>query len=460
MRTIGPIIAVLLFAAGLSCGASGQTLQTIHQFTGADGRNPQAGLIQASDGGLYGTTYGGGANGGGCVFRIRPNGDFAVINSFGGFNSGLWPSAGLMQGSDGNFYGTTSFGGVNYEGNVFRVSPGGVFSNLYTFGNNGPNQPVAGLVQGSDGNLYGTTSGAGFGGSVFRISPSGTFTNLHTFSDLGGSGYDPVAGLVQGADGNFYGTTAHGGWAYGTVFRISPSGDFTNLYSFTYRDGATPYAGLVQGSDGSFYGTTAGGTCTNCPEQCGTVFRISPSGTLTNLYSFAGPDGCSPQAGLVLGSDGYFYGTTISGGASNNGTVFRVSSDGALTNLYSFTGGADGSWPMAGLLQGSDGNFYGTTYFGGLNGSGTVFKISVPLNPPANQISSVQSDSSGTNLVFGIPSVAGETYQLQFTSDLASGIWTDVPGVSVTNSIGAMMTLTNFGGAVGPQGFYRFAITP
>jgi uncharacterized repeat protein (TIGR03803 family) len=246
------------------------------------------------------------------------------------------------------------------------------------------------------------------------------------------------------------------------VFRISPSGNYTNLYSFNGRpnDGSGPQAGLVQGSDGNFYGTTPdGGT-----NDEGTVFRISPSGSYTSLHSFVGypTDGDLPIAGLVQGSDGNFYGTTLYGGTNNNGAVFRISPSGTETTLYSFVGyPTDGGSPAAGLVQGSDGYFYGTTENGGTNGDGTVFKLTVPLNPPPypiNQITSIQK--TGTNIVLAIPSIASETYQLQFSGSMKPTNWVNVAGVSVTNSIGSILTLTNFGGAVGPQGFYRFDITP
>jgi uncharacterized repeat protein (TIGR03803 family) len=189
--------------------------------------------------------------------------------------------------------------------------------------------------------------------------------------------------------------------------------------------------------------------------------------TETNLHSFVGSDGVNPLAGLVQGSDGNFYGTTEAGGTSTNceygcGTVFRISLSGNETNLHSFgSSPADGEYPLAGLVQGSDGNFYGTTEDGGTNDGGTVFKLTVPLNPPPypiNQITGVQL--FGTNIVFSIPSIAYETYQLQFSSSMKPTNWVNVSGVSVTNSIGALLTLTNFGGATGPQGFYRFDITP
>jgi uncharacterized repeat protein (TIGR03803 family) len=302
---------------------------------------------------------------------------------------------------------------------------------------------------------------ANFASILYGGSSSGSLKYLHSFTNSG-DGANPYAGLVQGSDGNFYGTTYNGGTdGYGTVFRISPSGSLTTLWSFANGlDGANPYAGLARGSDGNFYGTTSGSG--SGPSAYGTVFRISPGGNLTNLHSFNGNDGASPYAGLVQGSDGNFYGTTSGSGSGPGGygTVFRISPAGSLSNLWSFTGCSDGAYPYPGLVQGSDGNFYGTTSGSGVgpSGNGEAFEISVSLNPPANQISAIQIQ--GANVIFTIPSVAGETYQLQYSSDLTSGTWSNVAGVSVTNSIGALQTLTNFGGASQPQGFYRFDITP
>jgi uncharacterized repeat protein (TIGR03803 family) len=314
------------------------------------------------------------------------------LHSFAGRPSdGRNPSAGLVQGTDSNFYGTTSDGGANGDGTVFQISPSGSYTNLYSFAghpNDGAN-PYAGLVQGTDSNFYGTTSdgGANGDGTVFQISPSGSYTNLYSFAGHPNDGANPYAGLVQGADSNFYGTTLYGGTSTncdagcGTVFQISPSGNYTNLYSFagSPNDGSYPQAGLVQGSDSNFYGTTSGGGT----NDNGTVFRISPSGSYTNLYSFAGSpnDGKNPSAGLVQGTDGNFYGTTFSGGTNDNGTVFRISPSGSYTNLYSFAGSPnDGSYPQAGLVQGTDSNFYGTTLYGGTNGDGTVFELTLGGN--------------------------------------------------------------------------------
>jgi uncharacterized repeat protein (TIGR03803 family) len=484
------LVIVLLVLAGRTFNAAAQTETNLHSFSGpTDGQSPLAGLVQGSDGNFYGTTYGGGTNYDGTVFRISPGGSYTNLYSFGNSpTDGTSPSAGLVQGSDGNFYGTTSFGGTSSNcfncGTVFWISPSGSYTNLYSFGNS-PNDgmtPYAGLVQGSDGNFYGTTYAGGanlYGGTVFRISPSGSYTQLYNFGSSPTDGTSPSAGLVQGSDGNFYGTTYFGGTSTncvsgcGTVVRISPSGSETNLYSFgsSPTDGYRPEARLVQGSDGNFYGTTYGGgaTSTNYNPICacygvGTVFRISPSGSETNLHSFIGfpTDGANPYGGLVQGSDGNFYGTTDSGGTNYDGTVFRISATGSYSNLYSFGSVTnDGNNPRAGLVQGSDGNFYGTTFEGGTNNLGTVFKLTVPLSPPPypiNQITGVHV--AATNIVFNVVSIAGETYQLQFSGSMKPTNWVNVAGVSVTNSIGALLTLTNSGGAVGPQGFYRFDITP
>jgi len=206
----------------------------------------------------------------------------------------------------------------------------------------------------------------------------------------------PYAGLIQGSDGSFYGTTIVGGGANvpcpwngedlgcGTIFKITPGEGLTTLHNFCSPsyclDGAFPYAGLVQGGDGNFYGTTLGGD-----NAKGTVFRITPSGTLTSLHWFCSQkspagnclDGQNLYAGLVQGSDGNLYGTTANGGAYGNGEVFGITPSGVLSVIHSFSGGADGGNPYTGLIQGSDGNFYGMTYSGGANGQGTVFKLAL-----------------------------------------------------------------------------------
>ena len=347
-------------------------LTVLHSFArDDDGAIPRVGLVQGTDGSFYGTTTQGGTGGSGTVFKITPSGALTTLLSFAA-SDGSDPWAGLLKGTDGNFYGTTFDGGTRGIGTVFKITPSGALITLHSFAGNDGANPCAGLVQGTDGNFFGTTysGGTNFFGTVFKITPSGALTTLHRFTHEDGAG--PYAGLVQGTDGSFYGTTIGGGFfEIGTVFKITPSGAFTTLHSFAWNDGSDPYAGLLQGTDGNFYGTTFhGGT-----SGIGTVFKITPAGALTTLHSFGSGEGTSPLAGLALGTDGNFYGTTYKGGTSDYGTVFKITPAGALTTLHSFAY-SDGSFPYANLVQGTDGNFYGTTYQGGTgDGYGTVFRI-------------------------------------------------------------------------------------
>ena len=231
---------------------------------------------------------------------------------------------------------------------------------------------------------------------VFKITPSGTLTTLYSFCSQSGctDGSIPLAGLVQATDGDFYGTTDGGAGTCpppgcGTVFKITPSGTLTTLHSFNGTDGYAPDAGLVQATDGDFYGTTEYGGTNG--EYGGTVFKITPGGTLTTLYRFCSQthcaDGGDPSGGLVQAADGDLYGTTkYSGGGGGNfrGTIFKMTPSGTLTTLYSFcsqTNCADGTAPQAGLVQDTNGDLYGTTSSGGENNDGTVFRLSVGLGP-------------------------------------------------------------------------------
>ena len=257
---------------------------------------------------------------------------------------------------------------------AFAAQADVVFTNLYSFQPFPNGESPAGLIQGSDGYFYGTTSqgGANNAGTVFKISTNGMLTSLYSFTGRN-DGANPY-GLVQGTDGYFYGTTSQGGANNaGTVFKLSTNGTLTTLYSFANDGGYLGgHSGLVQGTDGCFYGTTeAGGT-----NGVGSVFKITSNGALTSLYSFTGGnDGYLVVAGLVQGSDGYFYGTTEWGGTYDGGTIFKISRNGTLTSLHSFTGGNEGLDPISALVEGNDGFFYGTTEGGGSNSRGTVFKI-------------------------------------------------------------------------------------
>ncbi|HEX3915060.1 MAG TPA: choice-of-anchor tandem repeat GloVer-containing protein [Steroidobacteraceae bacterium] len=376
----------LVCTASLSTGTEGaadvtnvsiacvSNFSLMYSFAGGsgDGVDPYHTLIQGSDGDFYGTTLAGGTNNDGAVFKITPSGSESVFYSFTAV-----PYAGLVQGSDGSIYGTTASGGTSNRGTVFKISPSGTATILFSFPANS-SDPYTGLIEGGDGNFYGTTGAGGTteDGTVFKITPSGTETILHAFAKTGSDGETPYAGLIQGGDGNLYGTTYFGGSnGFGTVFMVTPTGTETVLYSFAGgSDGEHPYAGVLQGSDGNLYGTTYQGGA----GGLGTVFKITPGGTETVLYSFAGgSDGANPIAGVIQGSDGNFYGNTSLGGAGSLGTVFKLSPNGTESILHSFAGSSDGATPSANLVQGSDGNLYGSTGAGGANGDGTFFKVAL-----------------------------------------------------------------------------------
>ena len=424
------VYAVLVLYAATGVALPAQTFTTLDTFENTDGREPYAGLVQGTNGGLYGTTWAGNHDGNdyaGTVFQITPSGTLTTLYYFCSQTNcpdGSLPYAGLLQGTDGNFYGTTQAGGRNVDcdgytgcGTIFKITPSGTLTTLYTFCPTSPcrdgTDPYAALVQGTDGNFYGTTEGGGLGlgdGTVFKITPSGTLTTLHSF--VGTDGVNPYAALVQGADGNFYGTTRYGGTNNsGTLFKITPSGTLTTLHSFVGTDGGGTESGLVQGTDGNFYGTTSFGGATGEPlcrngAGCGTVFKITPTGTFTSLYSFCSESGCTdgeaPYSGLVQGSDGNFYGTTEAGGANSDGTVFEITPSGTLTTLHSFVKLTDGANPYAALIQGTNGAFYGTTNVGGANNSGTVYELAVASSAPPPAILQSGGVLNGASFQAGI----------------------------------------------------------
>src|ERR1039457_6426327 len=349
--------AVLALCATTAIALPAQiaTLTTIHRFCSQrgcpDGAAPLAGLVQATNGALYGTTGGYVAKGYGTVFKITPDGTLTTLYSFcpqSDCTDGAYPGALVQAAANGDFFGTTPSGGTNLYGTVFKITPSGTLTTLYSFcsqsGCTDGGGPEAGLVQATNGDLYGTTQygGANSYGTVFKITPGGTLTTLYSFCPQSGctDGAEPEAGLVQAANGDFYGTTSGGGanGNYGTVFKITPGGTLTTLYSFCSQtnctDGFQPRAGLVQATNGDLYGTTVGGAASG-NYNYGTVFKITPTPpyTLTTLYSFCSQSECTdgeyPPAGLVQDTNGDFYGTTESGGRANGGggygTVFRVS---------------------------------------------------------------------------------------------------------------------------------------
>jgi len=427
---------------------------SLHSMTAGEGNRPIGPLALGSDGNLYGTnTAGGGispAGGsyGGTAFRITPAGAFTVLfrftsdSSVDPANTGVTPASGLVAGSDGNFYGATESAGSNNVtpgcataninqtllgpgGTLYRLTPAGVLTTLFCFSFDGNgirtdgSGPDAALTLGADGRLYGTTISAGIvppgttpsnpvrpasgSGTVFSIGQNGSgFARIATFSSLPSEGRAPSGPLLQTADGNFYGVTAGGtpkGFS-GSVFQLSPTGVLSTLNSihYTANAGGSPEGGLAVGPDGAFYGTTvAGGS-----NGLGAVFRVSAAGDFTNLHSFTGnPDGQQPVTGLTLGSDGNFYGVTSAGNAlgNNGGIAFRITPGGNFTKLFDFNG-TSGRNPAGRLLLASDGNFYGTTQFGGASDAGTVFRMT-----PGGTVTVLRS-FDGT-LAGGINPIAG-----------------------------------------------------
>lgn len=419
------VLLVWVALAGI-LKADAQPVTTIYSFLQGPA-NPRAGLTLGNDGNFYGTTERGGPNNAGTVFRVTTNGIITTLVNFDGYRNGAWPTANLTLGPDGNFYGTTRGGGTtitgfNTSGTVFRMTTNGILTILVNFNGTNGGSPQAGLALEPDGNFYGATEYGGLNGhgTVFKMTTNGTLTTLFNFDGTNGAN---LASLTAGPGGSLYGTTRTGGTNgnYGTVFTVTTNGTFTTLLQFGGTNGARLYGGVTVGPDGNLYGTTSFGVYSDA--MGGSIFKLTTNGLLTTLIRFAdfgGTNGQYPYAGLTVGPDDNFYGTTYGGGAHGNGTVFQVTTNGTLamlthagipfqtatnysyngyvlyttnnwatsakvfngtlTTLFSFSAltnaiNADGAQPQAALTLGPDGNFYGTTYGGGTNGFGTAFKV-------------------------------------------------------------------------------------
>jgi uncharacterized repeat protein (TIGR03803 family)/probable HAF family extracellular repeat protein len=361
-----------------------------------DGTQSFSSLAQAPDGSFYGTTTRGGAYGMGSVFQMMPVGgdqwSVTILHSFAGTaDDGADPTAGLILASDGNFYGVataTSFDSEDIPtgpGSLFQITPDGTFTTVYAFSGPDGSRPTGTLFEASDGNLYGTTySGGAFGrGTVFRLALDDPFTVsvVHDFG--GGEGAYPRAGLIESSDGFLYGCTERGGaFNYGVLYRLAADGTIMVLHEFTaYDDGGEPEAALLPASDGALYGTTHFGGPPGLDG--GTIFQLTLDGEFQVLHAFAGtPDAAAPYAALIQAFDGNFYGTTIGGGSSHAGTIFQMTPDGTVTILHEFDVDDDGAYPFGTLLQTRDRSFLGTTtgiLFGsGARRNGVVFRLTLP----------------------------------------------------------------------------------
>jgi len=407
-RPIG-LLLVVLAAATLSPAQDEQaslsvvTFNTLANFDGTNGGNPFSTLVQGIDGNFYGTTAFGGANNSGTVFKVTPSGTVTTLHNFcsqTGCTDGANPGQ-LVQATDGDFYGTAG-------GGIFKITPSGTLTTLYTFcalPNCADGADPNGLVQATDGNLYGTTNGGGNNnnaGVVFKITRDGALTTLYDFCSQPNctDGSFPAAPMIQATDGNLYGTTQSGGtMGSGTVFKITLDGALTILHNFDFADGGLLQSPVVQATNGKLYGTsTSGGAnCGNFSCAGGTVFEVTPAGAFTLLYSFCAQTGCTDgsggQAGLIQATDGNLYGATAQGGTHSGcslvpscGTLFKITPGGTLTTLHNFDG-TDGSYPAVSLIQGTNGTLYGvatadaTSNSACAAGCGTVFALSVGLGP-------------------------------------------------------------------------------
>jgi uncharacterized repeat protein (TIGR03803 family) len=391
LRVRGALLCTLAVLCYVSLGHA-QTVSTIYNFAdnGISGANPwYVTLVQGTNGNLYGTTYNGGANLLGTVFSISPSGTETLLHSFAGGNSdGAYPTGGLTLGTDGNFYGTTQQGGANAQGVVFKLTQTGTITILHSF--NGfldAAFPWGPPILASDGNFYGTTSGGGKSGNgaVYQVSSSGTSFNVIYNFDVT-HGFSPIAPPTQGTDGYLYIPVSEGGpYQCGTILKLSTAGAINSTYGFPCgAGGAFPIGPLVQDANGNFYSTTQdGGT-----NGEGTVYQVTPTLAVTVLHSFGTifGDGTYPGAGLLLATDGNYYGSASDGGTYGDGILFNTTTSGTYNDLYSFNNTANlmQMSPLAPPVQYTNGLLYGVTEFGGTNNDGTVYTLNMGLAPFVN----------------------------------------------------------------------------
>jgi uncharacterized repeat protein (TIGR03803 family) len=462
-RLSGWKTACFIFTLWAGIASQAQTFTNLVTFDITNGAYPVAALVQGLDGNFYGTTAGGNGRNqctGGCgeVFKVTPAGALTIIHSFSK-SDGAFPAAGLVLATSGNFYGSTNgcspiVGAACVPFFFFEITPEGALTNFLT-----PYPTSTAMIQYNvNGNLYGTTVN-GSVGDIFAMTPSGTISTVYNFDNgnPGGEG-SPLAPLVEGKDGFFYGTTENGGdnatlgcqenSGCGMVFKAGTGGHIDLLHKFDDTDdGYKPLGGLIQGSDGNFYGTTLHkGT-----NIGGTVFKITPAGVLTTLYVFgcsipSCPNGTSPLSGVVQATDGNFYGTTYLGGdgaphgcPNGCGTIFQLTPAGTLTTLHSFDQ-TDGGYPQGGLVQGTDGDLYGiTTGTPGSHIYGTVFKLSLGLAPFVRTVPTAAYPGKtifilGTNLT-GATSVTFNGSTAAFAVVSATEITATVPKGSTTGDV-------------------------
>jgi uncharacterized repeat protein (TIGR03803 family) len=457
MKSLKSVTCALLFTfISLASCVEAQTFTTLGNFVGFNGSTPFFGnLVQATNGNYYGAAGYGGKNGFGNIFEVTAAGKLNSISvysfcSLAACADGAYPQLAPILASDGNLYGVTPSGGnSNSGGTIYKLTVGGKLTTLHSFC---PTLPCSdgfgpvGLMQASNKNFYGVAgSGGAYGvGIFFEMTSTGQFRVLHSFCNQPGctTGAGPFASPIEASNGNFYGTAGGGFHAGGVVYEITPGGSYKALYNFCSQancaDGDGPEASLVQDANGNLYGTTIGGGA----YGSGTVFEITPSNQYIVLHSFSGngTDGEFPQSSVTLANDGNLYGTTTNGN-DNDGNIYQISPDGTYTSFNPFCNNSTCSAYDAayGLLQGTDGVFYGATADGGTHGDGVVYSFSNNLTPLAKTVP--VAGKVGTRVIIlgngltGSTSVTFNGVSATFTVNANTYITATVPAGATTGTV-------------------------
>ena len=449
VTTLLPLIVTMLAVCPHPATSAEWVFQILHEFSRVDGGPWHPGsLVQGSDGCFYATSSAGGNNNLGTVFRLAPNGQVSTVTTLS--NSYWLPEEyGLTEGVDGLFYGSTYLRSPGNPGAVLQITPDISPYILSALVCPPEIRPYGRLLQMPDGKFYGTSFDGGQTGAglVFSVTTNGTFQTVVLFTRT--NGWHPQCGLILGADGALYGSTTGGGGpsgdAYGTIFRLTTDGVLTTLHTFDYAiDGSLPSGNLLQACDGNFYGTTEYGI----DSDFGTVFKMTPGGVLTTLVNLNGTNGSYPHGDLIQAGDGYIYGRTVSGGTDDNGTLFSLTTNGVFTTLLKFQG-TNGNWPWPAMVLGKDGNIYGTAD-GGTEDAGIAYRL-----VPSPMITGICYSNDLVTLTW--TSFTNGLYRVEQSTNLNAAGW--VPLASDITASGNSTTL-NVPPTTAGHGFYRIALQP
>jgi uncharacterized repeat protein (TIGR03803 family) len=450
-NTAFALVLLALAVGGASIPAQAQTYTDLHDFNSGAGDpfnfNSNK-LAQGQDGNLYTESISGGTSGGGTVFKITPTGTPTIVFSLTS-TSGDSPLGGLTAGHDGNFYGDAMLGGSGGDGTDFKVTPKGKLTVLHNFVNTGEGFPSNALVLGADGKFYGATDVSSPGATIYSVTAGGVFKTVHTLS--ASEGYQGGQ-LIQGSDGNLYGGMNLGGAnGQGTLFKMTTKGVLTVLHNFTGTDGSDAAPGMVQAGDGKYYGVASlGGT-----SNAGVIYQLTSSGSYTVLHNLNGTSDGSLVLGVTLGTDGNLYGVTVNGGSSSCGTIFQITTGGVFTALHNFDN-THGCHAITFLIERTDGLLYGLATNGGANGQGVFFSLNVGLSPFVSlvttqgkvgaKIAMLGQGFSKTSSVVKFGGVAATTITVTGTTYIVATVPTGAMSgpVTVTTGVTTLTSSQNF----------------